>query len=572
MVKLACPYECGYKTEDVTEATALQILQLHAKKHAAEYAVETSRGQKLCRPTIDIGTDEEGWMMFQRHWETYKAGSRIGQGDAAIQLFECASAELKDLILKIEKEINLQKEADVLTIMRSLAVIPTARGVIRAELLKLEQMNDESFRKFAARVRGKAETCGFSITVEHTCNSCNTISNVRADYTQESMRDVLLAGIADIDIRREALSCEDLQAKSINELISFVERREMSRHATTSNSVSAISSFKRSKQHSTPQTPDYTQQTRACPKCGRKFKPFKRGKYGINKKPFAECFECWRGARGTRNCSQLQVTEVINDVTSQEVTPVVLSHDIFANGQCTNSKHPKISLMVRHLRNDKATNVVCIADSGAQSNLWSLSSFNQSGFSVQDLDPVTISISAANNHRLKIIGAFYAEFEGVSPSGARVTCRDLVYVSDSVDHFYLSYDTMKRLAILDDKFPTVGDSLSLPDRTSGEANQEKQHIRGINLGCPQASTDSNPCKCPERSAVPSRPNKLPYDPIPANNEKMRKWLLKTFAACTFNTCPHRPLTQMKGPPIEIHVDERAEPRVCHTASPIPIHW
>ena len=29
---------------------------------------------------------------------------------------------------------------------------------------------------------------------------------------------------------------------------------------------------------------------------------------------------------------------------------------------------------------------------------------------------------------------------------------------------------------------------------------------------------------------------------------------------------------MTGPPLEIHIDEDAKPKACHTAAPIPIHW
>ena len=53
---------------------------------------------------------------------------------------------------------------------------------------------------------------------------------------------------------------------------------------------------------------------------------------------------------------------------------------------------------------------------------------------------------------------------------------------------------------------------------------------------------------------------------------MREWLLDTFKSSTFNTCPHAPLPAMTGPPIEIHVDECAKPKACHTAAPIALHW
>eukprot|EP00745_Piridium_sociabile_P016047 TRINITY_DN23877_c0_g1_i16.p1 TRINITY_DN23877_c0_g1~~TRINITY_DN23877_c0_g1_i16.p1 ORF type:complete len:1035 (+),score=142.70 TRINITY_DN23877_c0_g1_i16:69-3173(+) len=53
---------------------------------------------------------------------------------------------------------------------------------------------------------------------------------------------------------------------------------------------------------------------------------------------------------------------------------------------------------------------------------------------------------------------------------------------------------------------------------------------------------------------------------------MREWLLNRYANSTFNTCPHRPLPCMTGPPIEIHIDDSATPRTCHTAAPVPLHW
>jgi len=53
---------------------------------------------------------------------------------------------------------------------------------------------------------------------------------------------------------------------------------------------------------------------------------------------------------------------------------------------------------------------------------------------------------------------------------------------------------------------------------------------------------------------------------------MKEWLLQRYDASTFNTCPHRALHFMAGPPIEIHVDLFAKPVVVHTPSSIPLHW
>lgn len=64
-------------------------------------------------------------------------------------------------------------------------------------------------------------------------------------YTEQRIRDVLLDGIADIDIRREALSVEGIQSRSTNEIIHFVETRETARDANQAPDVlSNLSIFK----------------------------------------------------------------------------------------------------------------------------------------------------------------------------------------------------------------------------------------------------------------------------------------------------------------------------------------
>ena len=64
-------------------------------------------------------------------------------------------------------------------------------------------------------------------------------------YTEEAIRDVLLNGIADMDIRREALSSEGIQRKTINEIIALVESKEIARNANPIGSINAHSSYKK---------------------------------------------------------------------------------------------------------------------------------------------------------------------------------------------------------------------------------------------------------------------------------------------------------------------------------------
>ena len=54
-----------------------------------------------------------------------------------------------------------------------------------------------------------------------------------------------MVGIADLDIRREALSIPDIENKSVNDVIAFVEGRGKARIATPTTPMSALSAFKK---------------------------------------------------------------------------------------------------------------------------------------------------------------------------------------------------------------------------------------------------------------------------------------------------------------------------------------
>ena len=78
-----------------------------------------------------------------------------------------------------------------------------------------------------------------------TQSLCNCGITNRVDYTDNIIRDVLIAGIYDIEIRRDILGIDGIIDKSVNDVVSLVEKREMARNANTvSGNMSAISSFR----------------------------------------------------------------------------------------------------------------------------------------------------------------------------------------------------------------------------------------------------------------------------------------------------------------------------------------
>ena len=263
---------CDFSTGERELAVACAILGNHSFSHAAgPRPPSLTTGPKLERPQVDMGASAEEWNIFQRRWAAFRKGSGFNDEAASSQLFQCACTTLGDALLKVDPDITDKDVDTVLTVMKQLAVIPVAVGVIRAEFVQMQQSRDELFRAFAARVRGKAETCAYA--KKCTCG-------LSVDFTDQMTRDVLIAGIADLDIRREVLGTPGVLAKPLNDIISCVEGKEMARNALPGHpTISVVSSFKRSKA-TQPGDKGDSKPKDNCPTCGNGFFPYTKNAAG----------------------------------------------------------------------------------------------------------------------------------------------------------------------------------------------------------------------------------------------------------------------------------------------------
>ena len=638
MPVVRCPYpDCDFDTGDVSEAIAVVSLHIHAMIHQGGNAL--FRGPKLECPRIDMGVETETWNSFVRRWEAFREGSHIDDASAPRQLLHCATDNLADVILKAHPKIMDENLDVVLNLMQKFAVIPVAIGVLRAELVQMRQGADEMFRTFAAKVRGKAETCKFEVKARRDCG-CD--GSMTVDYTDEAIRDVLLAGVADMDIRREVLGSQDIQAKEVNDVVAFVENKEMARNALPNPStLSAVSTFKRNMSAPKPQVPAPRTQTAAqppppanknqtapCPDCNNLYCLWTENSFGWNRKPHPRCINCHRaqrrrnngrgGARGTATSNAVEgdpfpVVSQVGSVsaskdnlkhnetrhsnnregscrnnksnknnrnTNKNDDPQIVSleHHIFSKGAWRRAKfadHPRVNIRIsldcQRRSPFLAAPIKAVTDSGAQSDIWSLQHFLDAGFSQKDLIQVRSNLNAANKTGIKVVGAFFATLEGLGKNGERLETKSMIYVSPDIGDFYMCQETMMNLGILARDFPQIGGArASKPTNDVPEAPSINV-IRAMNAGC-SALDQEGPCSCPQRTTIPPLPAKLPFPCKHENNGKMREWLLEQFAASTFNTCPHRPLPVMTGPPVEIHLDPKATPKACHTAASVPLHW
>ena len=249
------------------------------------------------------------------------------------------------------------------------------------------------------------------------------------DYTLEVVKDVVLAGISDPEIRTSVQEDEGIEAKTLNETVSLIERKEKARKAygvaCSGVDVSTLSTFKRQQSinsdSSLHRTPPPQSPKIACPQCQKPFCKFN----GRNTKAFQVCLNCYRASRNKRGTREHNAVAFDTQGTEEPV----LMQSLSINSTTVNSgeasqaarDHPRTSVRIRHAGKDKVAEIVVVADTGAQSNIWNLKDYLKAGFKVEDLTAATLGICAANKQRLDIKGKFLAEIEGDSPNGKKTT-------------------------------------------------------------------------------------------------------------------------------------------------------
>lgn len=151
-------------------------------------------------------------------------------------------------------------EDELLVLIKRLAVTPVAVNVRRSDLLSLSQCDDESARTFYARTKGKAAACAYAI-------ECSRVEcNQSVDFTDFIIKDVFISGLSDDEIKREVLGWSDLDQKSIEQTVEFVEAKEMASEAMNRGSTTAsVSSYR--KQHKQPHQRPPNPKSRRCKEC-----------------------------------------------------------------------------------------------------------------------------------------------------------------------------------------------------------------------------------------------------------------------------------------------------------------
>ena len=180
---------------------AIALFNAHVSTHSGGAVAATSKAEKLQRPKVSQGMLEESWLSFTIQWKIYKEGTNLQAAKCPRQLLHCCDQDVLELVLQSDPNISSKTEDLVLQLIKSMAVIPVAMGVRRAEMLAMKQDSGEPIRGFAAKIQGKSATCAFTTPCPGTgCEQVVDFTNVITKYVlengieDEGVKKILLAG------------------------------------------------------------------------------------------------------------------------------------------------------------------------------------------------------------------------------------------------------------------------------------------------------------------------------------------------------------------------------------------
>ena len=170
----------------------------------------------------------------------------------------------------------------------------------------------------------------------------------------------------------------------------------------------------------------------------------------------------------------------------------------------------------------KTATLPALADTGCQSCLAGIKVIHRLGLRRSDLIPVTMTMHAANEEGIRIIGATMLHISGTDSHGRVVTTRQMTYVTDTSDKLFISREACIALGIISNSFPTIGEITGVQALAMTMAPHKVNE--DVSSSCNYSGL-TPPCDCPGRQRPPPPPTKLPFPATDANRMKLEQYLL-----------------------------------------------
>ena len=229
------------------DAVAATMLAHHLKSHEpAERA--PSRGPRpppLQMPKLSSQCSVAKFDDFQKQWRFYKASVDMPQSAVTSYLMNCLEEEVKNDVLAADADIHEKTEVEVLAAIKQYAVQRRAISSLKVDVWQMSQGEGESVHKFYARVKELASQCQF--TVACTNNACPNRNPPYISYCDEIIKQVVLNGLVDHDIKKEVLGTAGVDTKSLMDTLGLIENKETAARSVGTRTVAgaAMTSYKK---------------------------------------------------------------------------------------------------------------------------------------------------------------------------------------------------------------------------------------------------------------------------------------------------------------------------------------
>ena len=222
--------DCNHNFGTATGGALERLIDLHARTaHPPEAPPQANnvKAEKVRRPSITSQGTTEDWTYFKSRWEEYKAATKLAGEDLVYQLLETCEESLRKDLTRCYGTLVGETEANVLNFIKILAIRPENAMVNRVKLQNLHQERDEPMRSFVARLRGQAGACTFTKTKRCQCGQ-----DVIVDFSEDMVRDSLVRGLEDEDIRLHLLGQAN-QDMTLEETLQLAEAQECGRRSAS---------------------------------------------------------------------------------------------------------------------------------------------------------------------------------------------------------------------------------------------------------------------------------------------------------------------------------------------------
>ena len=276
---------------------AFKLVELHLQsEHKLEIGKPEKGGgaknkmDKIRRPEVGPDMSNDKWAYFLTRWETYKTACGLKDDDVTGQLMECMLEGVREDHYRQFGGAKVESGEVLLEQVKQVAVPKSNRAVQRDSLNSVRQERGEGVRKFCGRIRAVALVCEYE--VECGCSKKNS-------YMDCVIKDKVIAGLGDGEIKTEVLSHREVNKWTLKELLAYIESKEAGKKSATvmggSGTVSGVFKKREDKKKPGKRKP----QAGGCDNCGRS-----HGKDGVCPAKDRQCFNCEKTGHLAFKCRQ----------------------------------------------------------------------------------------------------------------------------------------------------------------------------------------------------------------------------------------------------------------------------